>query len=522
MAKLKLFFILALFLFSISSVLAVQPQQSSNKIYLDPFYRETMSLNTNYTYTITLKTPDGISQVKSAIVNFDVWMTPTISFTLWVDGKSCNNPSYLIHTTYADAGRGVVTFDCSNIITKEGTYLFTLRPTQANAGSSTAWLDLTYMNNPQGIINLFGTEYRTNEPATIWLQLKDNQGLPENEGSCWVDVYAPSTTNTTHPEIIKLAPMLFLKGSEGIYYYDMTTPNITGVYMNIASCSYKNSGAYVYELSGVEVNYPTRVTLQGTYYGSVIFLNDYEDWIYTQCDSSSGGTKSCEASYDFDTKIHFYNDTNYTNANLFYMGEASAKVTTSFSVYNWTSGTYITLPNSLTYVGASSQPLGIGDFVSNALPTSSIISGTGIIRIKQLTSFGSTFKQYDNWLNIEFIKAKGEVVDLKGSSEMHVNNWFANIPEQVWNYTTRNLTYYPPQVDMTNYTQVANAVWNNTNRNLTYYQNFTTPQVDMTNYTQVASSVWNFAGSITDNVLSQIATKIWNWVARYTHGEDWS
>jgi hypothetical protein len=519
--------LIALFLFSLISFVSAEvqtPTYQFAKIYLTPFYRASMTANTNYTYTLAVTPPDRVSSVINAIISFNGQINgQTQTFSLWVNGQSCNNPTYSVATAFSTTGNVQFSFDCSNRITKSGNYTIEVR-SAVNTGAMNGWLDLTYMNKPKGIINLFGTEYRTNEPATIWLQLKDNQGLPENEGACWVDVYAPSTTNTTHPEIIQLAPMLYLKGSEGIYYYDLIIPNITGVYMNIASCSYKNSGAFVYDVTGEETNYPTRTVVQGTYAGSPIFLNDYEDWIYTQCDSTGGGTKYCEATYDFDTKVHFANNTNYTNANLFYMGEASVKALTTLYVYNWTSATYITLPNTLTYAGSSSQPLGIGDFVSNALPTSSIISGTGIIRIRQLTSFGSNFKLFDNWLNIEIMKAQGEVTDLKGSSEMHVNNWFSglessNIPQQVWNYTTRNLTYYPPQVDMTNYTQVANVVWNNTNRNLTYYQNFTTPQVDMTNYTQVANYVWSYTGNVTSNILSQISTNIWNFVARYTHGE---
>ena len=38
------------------------------------------------------------------------------------------------------------------------------------------------------------------------------------------------------------------------------------------------------------------------------------------------------------------------------------------------------------------------------------------------------------------------------------------------------------------------------------------------NNTAVADSVWSYNGTVSDNILVQFATKIWNWLYRYTHG----
>ena len=73
-------------------VLAVQTQHF-NKIFLDPFYRQAMDGNVDYTYTVQVNPPDRVSEVKSAIITFQMWLNPTIEFFLTVNGQTCNTPS---------------------------------------------------------------------------------------------------------------------------------------------------------------------------------------------------------------------------------------------------------------------------------------------------------------------------------------------------------------------------------------------------------------------------------------------
>ena len=39
-----------------------------------------------------LETPDGIDEIKNAMVTMQVWVSPTVSFDLLVNGTACNNP----------------------------------------------------------------------------------------------------------------------------------------------------------------------------------------------------------------------------------------------------------------------------------------------------------------------------------------------------------------------------------------------------------------------------------------------
>jgi hypothetical protein len=212
---------------------AQQPTQQFNMIFLSPFYVGSMSQNVNYSYEVSVFPPDGVSEVKSAVLNFDMWINPTRTFFAWVDGVPCNNPSYLVSTTFASSGRGVPRFDCSNVINRSGVYNVTFRVQGGNVGSSTAWLDLTYMNNPLGTVQVFGTEYRSGDAGKTFLQLLDSQRMPVVNATCKVRGYNPDTTLWFDYSLMA-APVG--NNSDGLYYYDFIAPSLEGVYMLAAYC----------------------------------------------------------------------------------------------------------------------------------------------------------------------------------------------------------------------------------------------------------------------------------------------
>lgn len=263
-------------------------------------------------------------------------------------------------------------------------------------------------------IVIYGTEYTLNDAVTIFLQLKDTQGFPVNNGDCLIDIYSPNQPNLTHPNIILNAPMLYLNNSDGLYYYDMSLPNITGVYMLSATCSYPFDLNWVYPDNTKGSNF---TQIQGTYLGDTLSLNSKDDFLYMKCSSTLAGTKVCEAYYDFNCSCIV----NATSIELFYAGESSSTPTMIFYVYNWTGSNWIQLPNSITFSGGASStaPIGINDFQSNIIPENDTIDANGTMRIRLMTSSGSVFTLFDNWLNIRFSTTTGGVEDLKGSGELH-------------------------------------------------------------------------------------------------------
>jgi hypothetical protein len=214
-----------------------------------------MSQNTNYTYTFSLNPPDGISNVKSAIITFEVYISPTVTFFGYIDGQPCSTGNYSISTTYASSGLGKINFDCTNRITGSGNYTFTLRPTQANTGASTGWIDLVYQNNPlycgnvtggnisfvENALSTFsnlryagGTEYLSGTEGQIAYQyITTNKGDPEpvNDAICNTTIWYPNNSI-----FISNKSMPYLTGSVGIYSTNFTVPSVQGVYKTQAVC----------------------------------------------------------------------------------------------------------------------------------------------------------------------------------------------------------------------------------------------------------------------------------------------
>jgi hypothetical protein len=427
----KWLILIGIFLFLIPTVMAVQPEEKYTKIFGNPFYRATMTNNNDYNWTISVNPPDGLSSVLSAIMTFDIYLNPSVNFTIQANGKPCNTYFYYVSTTYAGAGQSRVTFDCSNIISKAGNYNITLRPSGANTGSVSGWLDLTYMNNPKQE-NLFvsGTEYQTGEAGTIFLQLKDSQGNAVNDGNCYLDVYYPSYGNLSHPVLYTDIGMLYKTGSNGIYFYDMVVPNITGVYMLGASCAYAYQVNWLYDPSET-IKKPTRTAINGTYLSDTIVLNSYEDGLYEKCTAILfGGNRVCEAYYDFNST----GISNFTALDLYYAGESDAAPTATFYVWNWTSSAWITLANTLTFSSTASAssppaPTSIDEFVTNPITPSNytINYTTKITRIRMRIVLGTTYNLYNNWLALKFLTSEGQIQELKGSGELHVSNALSNL-----------------------------------------------------------------------------------------------
>jgi hypothetical protein len=406
-----IFFFLAMLL----AVSATTPTQQFNKIYLTPYYISAMTLGINYTFNITVNPPDKISKVINAIIGFNGQINgQTQSFTLWVNNQSCNTPTYSVATAFSTTGNVQFSFDCSNIINKAGDYKVTMK-SAVNTGAMSGWLELTYMNNPPGTSTVFGTEYVEGDDATIFLLLKDADGIPVTNGTCSIDIYYPNIANLTHP--IWISNGLMMYKSNGLYYYDFTVPYTSGLYMVNARCSYMTNNNIYYTLDfGTG---PLRTVIAGTYTGDTLVFDDYSEWLYTECDSSGGSPKTCEASYQWSGL-----NPNLSRLDLQYLGENTLAATLNFSYWNWTSSAWVPLPNSLVYkaTAAGGVPSGIDEYVANNIPISNHSVRNNTVRIKMLTTAGSTFKQYDNWLVLRTSELTSSVQDIKGSGEVHVSS----------------------------------------------------------------------------------------------------
>jgi hypothetical protein len=272
--------------------------------------------------------------------------------------------------------------------------------------------------NRTSILLVHGTEYVSGETGTIFLQLKDENGVPINNATCNLDIYYPSIS---HSNFLSDAPMVDFKN--GIYYYDLTVPNQTGVYMIDASCSYLFSNYWYYR-----PDYPPYLgdnminitVIKGIVTGSALSLNEKNDGLYIKHVPETGSGKTlAEATYKWNVSVP--SDKTIQSVSLYYLGESTSGNTLHFYVWNNSYGKWDKLPNSLTFHGTVQQsglPTGLDEFVSNSIVPSYVYNGT--VKILLNTTSSGTFDMWHNWMNLKIGSVGNYIADVKGAGEMHV------------------------------------------------------------------------------------------------------
>jgi hypothetical protein len=448
MGTMKKILVLALFILSISSVLAIQPTQSFSKIFLNPFYRESLALNTNYTYSLQINPPDGISSVINAIVNFNSQVNgQTQTFSLWVNGKSCNTNNYSVATAFSTTGNVQFSFDCSNAITQKGTYSLILR-SAVNTGAMNGWLDLTYMNNPIGDVKLHGTEYDVGQNAKLWLQLLNSSQVPITTAVCYTDIYTP-----TNLQYIERATMTNLH-EEGIYYYDLATPKVAGVYPVIATC--------YYDVTQTQ-NYPNSIIIRnGTLdSGNVqnVVSQDGSYLLTTETPSGAGNPRRYLAEFYFNQSMCNISSALLTGLTMSWVGRWNSNVANdeiTISIYNYTSNKWVDFPNAITGSGTGtksvSNSLSLNNMTSAGLLNS---SGTGVrlqFNDTSLSDTSSTGLDYD-YLSLSCDQlGNPQMQQVKGSSEMHISGISGLSQDYIYEYNEYYVVPINPVTNTTYYT----------------------------------------------------------------------
>lgn len=417
--------------------LAAQPTQQYNKILLNPFYINGMTQNLNYTYNVSVITPDGISTVKSAIITLDAWINPTRTFNAWMNNVQCNTKNYTISTTYASAGRGVVTFDCTNAIqpNKINTVRFVV--SGGNIGASTSWLDLTYMNNPKGDLELHGTEYNYNQNAKLWLQLLTNNGSIINDGVCFLHVYTPDNT-----QFIEGAQMNSLN-EEGIYYYDLLAPLQQGIYPAVARCFY-TAGEVKFYPQTIQIERGTAVftNLDSAFYIDGNFFRYTENAPNPRRVILNWTTPAVNWTTCANTPENLM-----TGLNVFIYATFDSVLNDDITIdiYNWTSNAWIELPNKILEGPGYKS-------VSNFINTKNITrdgyysSVNGIrIRTRDTTLTDTANNNFDVdqiYIGCDQL-ASPEWQEIKGSSEMHItSDKLYQIQFDSLSFTPQKINYY--------------------------------------------------------------------------------
>ncbi len=495
-------------------IVAEQATQQSNKILLSPYYRESMN-PIPYSYTVTINPPDKISSVQSAIITFSVWHNPTISYALTVNGQSCNPSSFLVHTSFENAGNNEISFDCSSIMTTAGDYTIVLTPDD-NTGSITAWMDVTYINRPRGGVEVHGTEYAGGENGTVFLQLTDDNNNPISDGFCSLTIYYPDTNKTKFYDSI---PMTYLEN--GLYYRDLFIPEDEGVYMINVFCSYSEIQAE-FKLPSEDIIYDGSLDTDST--DDPLNVKD-TDCVFVK--TATG--QYHEFRFDY-PEIGNLNLSLVTSLDLLWVGQH--QIAGSLEIWNFSDSSWYAVGSTFTSTGDDEC------WHSQAV-------------IRTVDNFNDDYRSgdevrfrfkipYSRWFNTDeatlLFHQNGSVInDIRGSGEIHVGGVGAGnttlVAQDVWNYTDRQLTEF--NFDVVNETEIAETVWS--------WNGFVSG--NLLDY--FAGAVWNWTGSIaieitdaisdavwkapdrnltyypTTNITinnTEIAQEVWNATARYTHG----
>jgi len=162
-------------------------------------------------------------------------------------------------------------------------------------------------------LTLFGTEYEYAENGTLYAQMLDEDGSPVNAANCNITIYYPNRTLWVNYE-----ELAYLTASNGLYYYNFTTPNITGVYAAIANCSnptaYSSATFHVVEHRGISPEEIwTYANRNLTDYNQSFIIDNFNTlWEYFNCTNatiqSQGVCDYLIKTYTYTEEIHTWID----------------------------------------------------------------------------------------------------------------------------------------------------------------------------------------------------------------------
>jgi len=428
----KIFFNAIIVFLLMAAISLADSTQQYNTIYLKPYSVNSISNGVFSNYTVDVNPPDNIASVISAIVRFKALTAVSINISAWVNNQKCSTPWVYLSTTFGGAGQYDISFDCSNIITKSGSYNVSIRPSGANMGSTNGWLELTYMNNPLGELSIFGTEYFQGDvKGSICAQVVDTSNQPVTDAICSATLAHSSTYNISMPAYFTDQAMLAIAADKAMYCYSFNLPNETGVMPASVSCVYAVDPVWRFpavELGGGCSDRTIYMTVEsGTLEsGSATFLNSYEDAQYNQILSSTGTPKIISIIFKWNETDECKIDRNASQSLvILWSSQTSTVNVNNFYMMNWTSGSYVSI-GSMTSLGSGS-PTSIGagdDFYSYDFSDkkNDLVADNGTVIMKYNSSAPATWRLFHNWLSIRLIQNISQIVGtIRGGGEVHIN-----------------------------------------------------------------------------------------------------
>jgi hypothetical protein len=374
-----------------------------------------------------------------------------------------------------------------------------------------------------------GTEYLTGDNATIFLQLVQS-GSPINNGYCNFDAYFPNKTTLYNNK-----DMVYLSGSDGLYYNEFVVPEQAGVYMLSASCLYPLNLTVAPPTNDTMIwsgasstNYGSATSMiTGTWLGqigiSLVSFNITDApqnfssaklFLYKFSGSSYNISLKRVTSVWAELNVTWGNQPTY-GANVYDTISPALNSWNSWDitelVRGWKNGTYTNYGIMLNQTkGTGGMELQYfytkeyGNYIpflfimANSTPLPQEIKGSGEMHVSNFNATNINYTYFDQRFNTTFFNQQ-TILSFLQNMNSSIVNLLAQLPSLIWNYPTRttNSTF---SLNISNYTvntQILNLTIYNTTANIT---NITNP-IEITNYT-IINNVTNQTVNVTDYTIA--------------------
>lgn len=274
------------------------------------------------------------------------------------------------------------------------------------AGVFVVAFETTHQDN----IKVYGTEYKIGEDAKSWLQLLNANGSYIENASCFVSLDRPD--GTSYFSNVEMEHQ-----NKGIYYYDYRVPVQLGVFPVTAVCYYVTSTTSFQASSGSMI---TGNSIFNSY--TATYTDDSSYWY-----AEENGATPRRITTEFNFTVTEPNLTASMSIPMTYRWDGGTSDLIYFYIYNWTSDSWLQLPNTISNSGGSFLQ------VVNTISTDTNFTFMGLVnstngrvrvRLNDTTTSDTSRSDLDmDYIAVRFIYLTSpSVEEIKGSSEIHVSS----------------------------------------------------------------------------------------------------
>lgn len=316
-----------------------------------------------------------------------------------------------------------------------------------------------------------GTEYQVGDTGKIFVQLEEG-GTAINTANCYLTSYYPNNSL-----FLNSISLIYLAGSDGLYYYSAIVPNATGVFMNIARCQYSVDNQYFYspdyspyldELSNLTTNLGQVHPEHGNFHA----VNRIGDDDYVAIDSTTTlfSTKFTNQTYRFNLSKSPTNITNISEITIFLSGQSSENAFLQSWIYNYNLSQFELISNTFQFSGGASttQPQTDNELFSYHITNTQNYTRGNIIDLEFVTTDGTSHTLWIDWIDVKISGFQTSVSEVRGSSEWHVTTHLIetkNLAQAILDFLTTDI--WNKLLEILGVTQTNQAILNNTQDKIT-------------------------------------------------------